>query len=297
MVKLTEEKFFDSNAIAAEQGYVIHDAAKLFAMLDGDEIKALANDLKQNGQRVPIAIQNKIIVDGRNRLVACKIAGIKPTFVEIEGDAVEAVISLNLQRRNLDESQKSTLALRLIPKLREEAKLRQQLGKVNDQGRGGGKASEEAAKIVGVSPRIVERLVRIEKYAPQEIAKIENGEKTVGEVDKELSEKINHIKTNAKTEWQKVEKGEKAFLDVYNEVLAKYPKVETTTTETKKRNLLIIASDEADKIAELAKTLPQFPLLEGKFDHFAFYPDEKVDAKAAAPFFAQVEQYTKGLKR
>jgi ParB-like chromosome segregation protein Spo0J len=297
LVQVTEIKTFDSNVIAKEHGFEIHDAAKLFAMLDDNEIKALANDIKQNGQRVPIATQNKIIVDGRNRLVACKIAGVEPKFVEIEGDAVEAVISLNLQRRNLDESQKSTLALRLIPKLREEAKLRQQEGRVNDPRRGGGKASEEAAKIVGVSPRIVERLVRIEKYAPQEIAKIENGERTVGEVDKELSSNINHVKANAKDEWAMVEKGEKTFLDVYNEVLAKHPKDETTTTETKKRNLLIIASDEADKIAELAKTLPQFPLPEGKFDHFAFYPNEKVDAKAAEPFIAQVEAYAKTLKR
>jgi ParB-like chromosome segregation protein Spo0J len=297
LVQVTEVKTFDSNALAKEHGYDIHEAAKLFSMLEGKEIEALANDIKNNGQRVPIATQNKVIVDGRNRLVACKIAGVEPKFVEIEGDAVEAVISLNLQRRNLDESQKSTLALRLIPKLREEAKLRQQEGRVNDPRRGGGKASEEAAKIVGVSPRIVERLVRIEKYAPQEIAKIENGERTVGEVDKELSSNINHVKANAKDEWAMVEKGEKTFLEVYNEVLAKHPKDETTTTDTKKRAMLILASDDVNSVAELVKKMPSLPLLEGKFEHFAFYPDEKVDAKAAAPFIAQVEQYAKGLKR
>jgi len=52
IITLSEAKIWDSNAIAEKYGYTVHDAARLFHMLDGNAIKALAADIKQNGQRV-----------------------------------------------------------------------------------------------------------------------------------------------------------------------------------------------------------------------------------------------------
>ena len=50
------------------------------------------------------------IIDGRNRLAACKIAGIKPTFEKLNGhDPVAFIISANLTRRNLSVGQHAML--------------------------------------------------------------------------------------------------------------------------------------------------------------------------------------------
>lgn len=59
------------------------------------------------------------ILDGRNRLRACESAGIKPRFRRYEGDdPVGFVVSMNIHRRHLDESQRGMIAARLakLPK-------------------------------------------------------------------------------------------------------------------------------------------------------------------------------------
>lgn len=54
------------------------------------------------------------ILDGRNRLRACVDAGIEPEFRRYEGsDPVSFVVSLNIHRRHLDESQRGMIAARL----------------------------------------------------------------------------------------------------------------------------------------------------------------------------------------
>lgn len=43
----------------------IHPAANEFPMLSGDRLQELANDIQKNGQREPIIIYQKQILDGR----------------------------------------------------------------------------------------------------------------------------------------------------------------------------------------------------------------------------------------
>ncbi|WP_329096819.1 ParB N-terminal domain-containing protein [Streptomyces sp. NBC_01439] len=57
-------------------------------MLDDDELRALADDILELGQHHPIVLDaDGRILDGRNRLKACEIAGVEPVYVTYEGTA------------------------------------------------------------------------------------------------------------------------------------------------------------------------------------------------------------------
>ena len=135
------------------------------------------------------------VLDGRNRLAACKIAKVKPTFIEWNGTGspVEWVISENLIRRHLTSSQRAVIAADLLPLLEQEAKNRQRLS----QGRGkkvaqslatsSGKASVAAARIARTNSTYVETVKAISKAAPELIEKVRNGDLSIPDA-KRLSE-------------------------------------------------------------------------------------------------------------
>ena len=104
-----------------------HPACLLFPRLPDDELRALAEDIRQNGLLNPIVTLDGAILDGRNRLAACRIAGVKPRFVEWGGDGspLAWVVAVNLVRRHLTASQRAVVAFELLPLLEAEAKDRQ----------------------------------------------------------------------------------------------------------------------------------------------------------------------------
>jgi len=55
-----------------------------------------------------------VLIDGRNRLRACEIAGVDPRFSKLNGhDAAAYIVSANLERRNLTKGQQA-MALAMI---------------------------------------------------------------------------------------------------------------------------------------------------------------------------------------
>ena len=103
----------------------IHPAAEIFPMLSDEELDSLAVDIKTHGLRHPLVMHDRELLDGRNRLAACKIAGVAPSFVEYEGDSpVSFVISVNIKRRQLDTSQRACVAVEIEPMFAVEAKNR-----------------------------------------------------------------------------------------------------------------------------------------------------------------------------
>ena len=172
-----------------------HPACLLFPRLPKDELNALAADIKANGLRNSVVRYKGQVLDGRNRLAACKIAKVKPTFIEWDGTGspVEWVISENLIRRHLSASQRAVIAADLLPMLEQEAKDRQRLS----QGRGkkvakslatsSGKASIAAARIAKTNSTYVEAVKSISKAAPELIEKVRNGDLSIPDA-KRLSE-------------------------------------------------------------------------------------------------------------
>lgn len=91
----------------------IHPVADLFPMLADDELRELADDIKARGQLQPIVLDpSGAVLDGRNRLAACKLAGVEPEFVTYEGeDADGYAVAVNIARRHLTKGQKAMVAV------------------------------------------------------------------------------------------------------------------------------------------------------------------------------------------
>lgn len=93
-----------------------HEYANLFPMLSGDTLAMLSADIAEHGIREPVMLYQGKVLDGRNRCVAANDIGIDvPTrdFVGDDAAALAFVISTNLHRRHLTESQRASIAARL----------------------------------------------------------------------------------------------------------------------------------------------------------------------------------------
>ena len=79
-----------------------------------EELDALAENIRANGLCEPIILYNGQVLDGRNRKLACEGAGVVPHYVHFEGnDALAYVLSKNLIRRHLNDSQRGLIAAKV----------------------------------------------------------------------------------------------------------------------------------------------------------------------------------------
>lgn len=92
-----------------------HPLAEIFPLMDGPEFDALVADIAANGLREPIVLLDGQILDGRNRYRACIKAGVFPASRAYRGEAqpLAAVLSANLHRRHLNETQRAMVAAKL----------------------------------------------------------------------------------------------------------------------------------------------------------------------------------------
>lgn len=170
-----------------------HPVAELFPMLPDAEIRELSKSIATEGLLNPCVRQRGILLDGRNRLAACKMAGVEPRFVEYEGDSpVAFIIGVNLNRRHLDKGQRIALALEIEPHFAEEARKRQKRKPVNSvvenvpQQNQGAKARDQAAAAVGVSGKLVSEAKAIREADPERFEKVKQGKLSVAKAKKEI---------------------------------------------------------------------------------------------------------------
>jgi ParB-like chromosome segregation protein Spo0J len=145
-----------------------HTLASLFPLLEGADFDELVADIRENGLHEPIVVFEGRVLDGRNRLRACEAAGIEPTFTVYTGDdPVAYVISLNLRRRHLDESQRAMVAAKL-------ATLK--LGD-NQHAQICAPSQERAAELLNVSRRTVQHAREVQEHGtPELVHVVESGE-------------------------------------------------------------------------------------------------------------------------
>ena len=161
--------------------------------------------IDQHGQHEPIIAYDdyshgpaKVIIDGRHRYKACTELGIDPIFAPSwqgnHSDITALVISLNLHRRHLSESQRAMLAAELKPLFEEEARKRQiamagnrpnkmaDLSPNLDQGIKPLESAAEAAKLANVSRSAVFSAQHVLKHHSPEVAQaIKSGKVTLSD--------------------------------------------------------------------------------------------------------------------
>ena len=189
--------------------YPVHPVAELFPLLEGDELTEMAESIGRHGLLHPIVLHEGRIVDGRNRLRACELAHVEPSFTEWtgKGDPGDWIVATNLQRRHLNPSQRALIALELKKVYETQAQERMLAGtalapseasaapdsETNTVGdpappaedsrvelRFKGKASEQAARATGVSARTIERAEQLVATAvPELVDAVRAGEASV----------------------------------------------------------------------------------------------------------------------
>ena len=114
-----------------------HPIADVWPMMDEGKLSELADDIRKNGQLVPVWLYEGKILDGRNRWAACKIAGVTPKTQEYTGDEPTSfAVALNDRRRHMNKGSLAAVAAELEPFFAADAKKRQQdAGKEHGRGK------------------------------------------------------------------------------------------------------------------------------------------------------------------
>ncbi len=105
-----------------KEDLTVHPAAEYFPRMGPSDFSAFAEDVKKNGIMEPVIINaQRQVLDGRHRLEACRKAGIDsiPTrfFEGDETQIMDYVISANLARRHLRETERAIVAARFLEKV------------------------------------------------------------------------------------------------------------------------------------------------------------------------------------
>lgn len=177
-----------------------HPISDVWPMMDEAKIAELADDIRKNGQLVPVWIYEGKILDGRNRWAACEIAGVEPKTKEYSGDEPTAfAVSLNDRRRHMNKGSLAAVAAELEPFFAEDAKRRYEatVGRPKKSeeiipqidARRVPQAREEAAKSVGVNDRYVQDAKKVKHEAPEVFERLKAGKITLQDAKREVAKK------------------------------------------------------------------------------------------------------------
>ena len=206
-----------------------HPAAELFPMMPPDQYEAFKEDIRKNGFQQEIVLYKGQILDGRNRYKAAVELNMLDDLpiAEMDDDTdidpYQWVISRNLHRRHLTDSQRATIAARLVTKKRGD----NQHTRKEDSSIGGCSIAQ-AADLMKVSPKSVERAkIVIEYGSPELIEAVERGEVAV-------SKAAQQVKKPKATKGVRIDSGPLEATDKFEQV----PKDKWRTLMRVKRDFL-----------------------------------------------------------
>ena len=155
-----------------------HPFTQIWPLLNLEDFEKFKQDIAANGQRLPILTYKGMVIDGRNREVACKKLGIEPRYedsgAQSESDALGLVVSLNEHRRHLSEDQRASAADKLaniihghnqhVEKIED---ISQEISSKINEGGKHAMSMLTAARAMNVAPMRVARIRGIRKHGGQ----------------------------------------------------------------------------------------------------------------------------------
>jgi site-specific DNA-methyltransferase (adenine-specific) len=182
----------------------VHEICSIFPEMTPEEFADLKADIDQHGQREPVWTYQSRVIDGRNRVRACKELGIEPQAREWDGagSLVAFVTSLNLVRRHLTEDQRAHCAADAAQAMKQEARARQReggkkagrgrplkekAGANSHQPKREPRSSAKAAQQFGVKERKTQEAAQIAKANPQLHEKVKSGEMSHAQAKRQVA--------------------------------------------------------------------------------------------------------------
>ncbi|MEM9151370.1 MAG: MT-A70 family methyltransferase [Cyanobacteria bacterium P01_F01_bin.3] len=213
-----------------------HPLANIFPMLGEGELQELTADIRDHGQREPIVLHEGKILDGRNRYRACRLAGLEPQTTNYYGDdPASYVVSLNLHRRHLTESQRGMVAAKLANLTKSDAAAASHGATANLQSQ----TRAQAAEMLNVSERTVNSAKKVEQQGAAELVeKVERGAVSV-------SAAADVAQLPKEEQREVVARGEK-------EILAKAKEIRAEKASKKR-------AERVEKIAEISQGNEELP--------------------------------------
>ena len=143
----------------------VFPAADVFPMMTDDELIELAEDIKANDLHEPLVVADvegiRMLIDGRNRRAACKLAGVVPDTRVLNGeDPTAFVLSANVHRRNLTAGQRAMAVAIISP---EPKKLKRKQKPISGDHVVSSQRVADARAVFGYSPELAEAVMRCEK--------------------------------------------------------------------------------------------------------------------------------------
>jgi hypothetical protein len=159
--------------------------------LSPEEVAEPTADIKEHGQREPIYTYQGKIIDGHNRYRAYVVLGIEPKMIEWSGTGSlpAFVISENVKRRHLTNTQLLVIAEASEALFAKEAKKRQATGtggkhpqpRAKSPQADNGRARDKAAKVLSVRGRAITDVKAIKKAALELVPLMRDGKLTMQE--------------------------------------------------------------------------------------------------------------------
>ena len=196
---------------------ILKELEVLIPPLTSEEFKQLERNILEEGIRDPLVTWNGILVDGHNRYRIAQEYDIDFVTVEKKFADINAVkewmINNQFGRRNLNNYQRSVLALQLEDVFKAKAKENLVLSGEN-YGKGTQisanpiiqkiETRQEIAKVANVSHDTISKVKKIEATASPEIkAKVSTGQISINEAFKEIKKEENEVKINIEKEIRK----------------------------------------------------------------------------------------------
>jgi hypothetical protein len=258
--------------------FEVHPAADLFPYIEGDDFKALVEDIRENGVNEPIAFWNGKLLDGRNRSMACLEIGIDPLNhaidIDPETDPVAYVMSANLHRRHLTTGQRAAIGVKLKGDIEEKAKERkgsnQHKSKVETLPPSEvGKSRDIVGQTLNVSGKSIDAAVKILRSGDDEvIAAVESGKMSLNAALRKIKQKADPQPVQKKLTKQQAAEKRKAL----DNADRKPPKTKGEPADPEPKHPVASTDSELFAIAKVDAAIAELKCIpfDSEFREYAF---------------------------